>query len=67
MSDHTKQVTKAILSDKLSLVAIGGIVLLEGIALIKGIDGRFFVPAIVLIAGLGGYKVGKIFNEIINK
>ena len=32
-----------------------GIVLLEGIALIKGIDGTMFATTIGAMAGLGGY------------
>lgn len=39
-------------------IGIAGIVVLEAIALIKAIDGAYFVPAIVAIGGLVGYLFG---------
>jgi len=47
----------------LAILAIGG---LEALALSKGIDGTIFIGAIVVIAGLGGYKikdVSKLFKK----
>jgi len=38
-------------------VAIGGLVILEAIALHEGIDGTLFSVVIALIAGLAGYSV----------
>ena len=40
-------------------IAIIGIVILEGIALIQGIDGQMLSVGIGVIAGLGGYQYGK--------
>jgi hypothetical protein len=44
---------------KETLAAIIGIVILEAIALFKGIDRYALSTAIAVIAGLGGYQVGK--------
>lgn len=41
----------------LAVVAIAAIALLEGIALIVGVDGAAFGVAIAIIAGLAGYKI----------
>jgi len=38
-------------------VAIGGLVILEAIALQQGIDGTLFSIVIAVIAGLAGYSV----------
>ena len=38
-----------------TITAICGIVVLEGIALMKGIDGTIFSMVIATLAGLGGY------------
>jgi len=43
-------------------IAIAGIVVLESIALVKGIDGAFLLPAACIIAGLAGYEIG-MFKE----
>ena len=40
-----------------TLVAIAAIASLEALALLKGVDGTLFVPAIVAIAALGGAKI----------
>lgn len=39
-------------------VAIVGIVILESVALIMGIDGAFLLPIVCGIAGLAGYEFG---------
>jgi len=39
------------------VVAITVIGILEAIALFKGIDGAYFVPAVSLISGLAGYEI----------
>ncbi|MGD0535563.1 MAG: hypothetical protein ABR999_09040 [Methanoregula sp.] len=36
-------------------VAIGGLSLLESVAMITGNDGKYFLPIVAVIAGLGGY------------
>ncbi|GAI35522.1 unnamed protein product [marine sediment metagenome] len=41
-------------------VAIIAIALLLGIALFKGINGAALASGLVVIAGLGGYVVGKV-------
>jgi len=40
--------------------AIAAIVILEGIALFRGIDGAVFGLAIAAIAGLGGYTISEL-------
>jgi len=49
------------LSDKtlITITAIISIVALEIIALLKGIDGQIFATVISIIAGLGGYTIGR--------
>ena len=44
----------------LACVAIGAISVLEGIAMVCGIDGTTLAGAIGIIAGLGGYVAGRI-------
>ena len=39
-------------------VAIAGIVILEGIALVQGIDGAFLLPIVCIISGIAGYVIG---------
>ncbi len=41
------------------VVAIVCITILEAIALVKGIDGILLANIIAIIAGLGGYSLGK--------
>jgi len=41
-------------------VAIAGIVILEAIALCKGIDGALFSMVIATIAGIAGYTLKKV-------
>ena len=41
-------------------VAIAGLVILEGVALMKGIDGTLLSLVIAVIAGLAGYTVRKV-------
>ena len=40
-----------------TVVAIAGIVILEALAISKGIDGAMLGLAIAAIAGLGGYRL----------
>jgi hypothetical protein len=42
-----------------TLIAISALAILEILALMKGIDGQLFATVISLIAGLGGYELGK--------
>ena len=39
-------------------VAIAGIVMLESIALVQGIDGAFLLPIVCIISGIAGYTIG---------
>lgn len=39
-------------------VAIAGLVVLESISLLKGIDGAFLLPIVWIIAGVAGYEFG---------
>ena len=50
------------------LVAIVGLVILEAIALIKGIDGKLFGIVIMVISGLAGYNFNKVteHDKILN-
>jgi len=43
------------MKDIKALCAIGGIVILESIALMKGIDGTILTMVVATLAGLGGY------------
>jgi len=45
------------MNDKVVIIAIVAVAMLEGIALFKGIDGAFFGPAVAAISGLAGYKI----------
>ena len=49
------------LTDKtyITIVTIVSIVILEIVAMIKGIDGQIFATVISVIAGLGGYTIGR--------
>ncbi|MGH8003259.1 MAG: hypothetical protein ACRECJ_00845 [Limisphaerales bacterium] len=40
--------------------AIIGITVLEGLALYKGLDGKFFGLALASIAGIGGFSLSKL-------
>lgn len=42
-----------------TVCAIAGVVLLECVALIQGIDGIALGAAVAVLAGLGGYTLGK--------
>ena len=44
-------------------VAIAGIVILEAIALYKGIDGQILSLVIATIAGIAGYTLRKVREE----
>ena len=54
-----------ILSDKtlITIIAIICIAVLETIALVIGIDGQVFSTVIAVIAGLGGYTIGRKINN----
>lgn len=39
------------------IAAISGLVILESIALLKGMDGAFLLPVACIIAGLAGYEI----------
>jgi len=53
------------LKDLKALCAIGGIVILESIALIKGIDGTILTMVVATLAGLGGYYMRGAKNDIL--
>jgi hypothetical protein len=46
-----------------AITAIICITILESIALIKGIDGMFLSTVIAIIAGLGGFWIGRATNN----
>jgi len=46
------------------IAAMASIVILEAIALLKGIDGAIFGIAIAAISGLGGYEIKVLQNKI---
>jgi len=43
-------------------VAIGGICVIEVAALLQGIDGVMLGLALSLVAGLGGFRVGRAYR-----
>lgn len=45
--------------EKIAIVAISGIVVLESIALLKGINGVLFGTAMTIIGGIAGYIIKK--------
>ena len=45
-----------------AVVAIAGIVILEAIAIWKGIDGKALAVGLACVAGLGGFTLGKILK-----
>jgi len=46
------------------IIAIICITILEGIALLKGINGTIFSVSCAIIGGLGGYQIKVIRNNI---
>jgi len=46
-------------------IAIIGIVILESIALLNGIDGTMLMTAIATIAGLGGYALKETQSRLL--
>lgn len=46
------------------IVAIAAIVILEAIALIKGVDGALMGIAVAALAGLGGYEIKVLKDKI---
>ena len=55
------------IKDIKALVAIGGIVILESIALMKGIDGTILTMVVVTLAGLGGYYMRGNVDGILSR
>ena len=55
------------MKDLKALCAIGGIVVLESIALIKGIDGTILTMVVATLAGLGGYYIRGNKNDILSR
>jgi len=53
------------MKDLKGIVAIGGIVVLESIALMKGIDGTILTMVVATLAGLGGYYVRGQVDDIL--
>ena len=49
----------ATLKDLTTIIAILAIVALEVVAITQGINGALLAGSIAIIAGLGGYQVGK--------
>lgn len=45
--------------NKVTLIAIIAIAVLEGVALWKGIDGASLASAFAIIGGLGGYEISQ--------
>jgi len=48
-----------------TLTAIGAILILESIALFLGHNGTMYTASIVAIAGLGGYTIHEVKNQIL--
>ena len=55
------------MKDLKGIVAIGGIVVLESIALLKGIDGTILTMVVATLAGLGGYYIRGSVNDILSR
>ena len=55
------------MKDLKALCAIGGIVVLESIALMKGIDGTILTMVVATLAGLGGYYMRGNVNDILSR
>ena len=55
------------MKDLKALCAIGGIVILESIALMKGIDGTRLTMVVATLAGLGGYYIRGNKNDILSR
>ena len=53
------------MKDIKALCAISGIVVLESIALMKGIDGTILTMVVATLAGLGGYYIRGAKNDIL--
>ena len=43
----------------ITIVAIGGLVILESVAMATGHDGAMFLPVVAAVAGLGGFGIGE--------
>jgi len=55
------------LKDMKAICAIGGIVILESIALMKGIDGTILTMVVATLAGLGGYYMRSGVDGVLSK
>lgn len=44
---------------RITITAIIVVAILEGIALVKEVDGKLFAAALAIIAGLAGFKISK--------
>ena len=55
------------MKDIKALCAIGGIVILESIALMKGIDGTILTMVVATLAGLGGYYMKGGVNGVLQR
>lgn len=53
MTPHNNGIPKVYL-------AIISILILESIAILRGIDGKCLIGAVAMIAGLGGFSLGRI-------
>lgn len=50
-----------------AVVSAVGLVILEVVALAKGVDGTFFMPVVALVAALGGLKLKDIVGGILRR
>ena len=55
------------MKDMKAICAIGGIVILESIALMKGIDGTILTMVVATLAGLGGYYMRGSVDGVLSK
>ena len=56
------ETTEAVIKGVTVIVAITGIVVLDSIALMNGINGTIFTLAMIAIAGLAGYEMTDILK-----
>lgn len=61
-----KDIARLISQTLITMAAIAGIVYLERMAIVAGIDGAFFFLSLAAMAGLGGYEIKNI-GLLINK
>ena len=46
-------------------LAIIGLVVLEGLAMLCGEDGAFFLPVVAIIGALGGYHARPVIEKVV--